>query len=257
MDRFGKFMVLTAILPLTGCSALPPKSYPLFEFKEDAFDFSGVKTVPETQTKLLAQQTEYWTRMNQARRGSLDARTSVMVGATIGVVGALIRNVATTATGAGIATGGALLDQQYSLAAQDQIFNGAATRVGCVAIVSNTAREEIDDVLSLQGASYAIVAKVQTSLADLKPLMPTAGGLMEAYLGQMQARNIFGSGQANAQGLLFRAALKSCVETGQLPDYVPEPQVSPTASQLNSLAKELAQIKAQLKVIQNAMPDSK
>lgn len=263
MVRFIKTAALNTLLVLlAGCSALPRSAYPILEF-DDVFNFSDISSVEATRKKIVGQQKAYWERANQAREGSMDARTSVMAGATVGVVGALIRNVATTAAGAAIAAGGALLDQQYSLAAQDQIFSQAAARAGCIVIVSNAAAST-NDALLLQGAAYAVLAKVQSSLADLKPMMPTTAGLMEAYLARSQAHGFTGDESAEAKTIVLRSNLKSCIETGQLPDDTGNTMARQTQAvqqlgqKVDAIGASLKQIKTQMdQMTKSQKPDGK
>ena len=231
-------------ITLAGCSSLPQQAYPVFDVSGSngfsaadihaAFDMTGASDMAKTKDLLGKQRGIYWYQASKARTGLLNLRTTTSVGVVAGAVGAIISNVATAASGAGLALGSTLLSDQYSLAAQDPIYSAAATSVGClIAALNVNGAPSADTILvpAAQDASNQILDKVQSGLANLKPAAPNVSDLINAVAQWKKASadvaaavgvNVSDwtpdaqTALTKAQINIVLANLTSCIETGKL-----------------------------------------
>lgn len=216
---------------ISGCAWTPPNAYPVLDVWSDpsktntgektnaqkAFDLSSETTVDDVVAKLQVQTEYYRYRSERARTGGLELRTGAIGGAVTGAVGAIVGNVATTAVGAGIATGSALLMAQYSLTAQDAIFSAAAAQLTCVVAAASPVLGSSRLVPELKNASNRILGNVQSSLSALQPKWPSASDLAQAFDSARGALAKIASQREDAAvDTLVRANLVSCIETGRL-----------------------------------------
>jgi len=194
------------LLLLTACAASPPGAYPIFT-PESREPFA---TVTEGGTRLIAERTTYQDRADQAQRGLYQQSDWTLAGVVVGVTGGLIGNVATTATGAGIAAGASQLAARYHLEAQRGLFDAAAKKVGCVVTVTyalkNSAPPSLADPLdklpmlvrSMNFASMEIQSQLRQNLNALTPVPIDAAALLAAYNGYYKVQSIPLKGAATA-----------------------------------------------------------
>ncbi|CAB3881142.1 hypothetical protein LMG26858_03234 [Achromobacter anxifer] len=180
--------VLVPVL-LAGCAAGPPGAYPIYK-SEPLEPFA---TVPEGNDRLVAERKAYQDRADQAQRGLYQQSDWTLAGVVVGVTGGLIGNVATTATGAGIAAGASQLGARYHLEAQRGLFDAAAKKAGCVVTVTYALRSgapsELSDKLdklpmlvrSMNFASMEIQSQLRQNLNALTPAPIDAAAVLAAY----------------------------------------------------------------------------
>ncbi|CAB3629130.1 hypothetical protein [Achromobacter pestifer] len=242
--RAGRLTILISGLAMlagvSGCAWSPPNAYPVLDLgkKNQSAVEAAFNMKPPVNTalnvgfvldKFLEQQQVYWNKASSARTGAMDLRTGVAGGAIVGAVGAIIGNVATTATGAGLAVGSSLFMEQYSLTAQDRIYGAAAVNIGCVISAASVLPRDKDVLLAdVMNAGNRILGNVQAGLAALQPAMPNVGEVMKAYADVMatprpkSGQAFTAQSEADQESLrkIIRADLLSCVETGKLASEV-------------------------------------
>lgn len=182
-----------ALMSLAGCAAFPPM-YPVFEEgsktgANSGFDMrvgnSPIVTVPLTVEKLYQQRKTYQDQADQAQKALYQTGDGVMLGALVGAVGGLVGNVATVASGAGIATVSGVMGTRYALAAQRNIYNDAAKKVSCLIVVANSydgqggASPRIPSALQ-QGAED-ILSQLRGQLGELTPPPVDAASLIALF----------------------------------------------------------------------------
>ena len=92
----------------------------------------AISDLPRTVSKLYEQRAAYQNQADRAQKALYQTGDGVMVGAVVGAVGGIVSNVATAASGAGIATVSGLMGSRYDLAAQRNIYNDGARKVSCI-----------------------------------------------------------------------------------------------------------------------------
>ncbi len=195
-------LFLVSVL-LAGCAARPPGAYPMYT----PAPLKPFATVPEGNDRLVAERTTYQDRADRAQLALYEQSDWTLAGVVVGVTGGLIGNVATTATGAGIAAGASQLGARYHLEAQRGLFDAAAKKAGCVVTVTyalqNSAPSELSDELnklpilvrSMNFASMEIQSQLRQNLNALTPAPIDAAAVLAAYNGyyKMQGTPLKGS----------------------------------------------------------------
>lgn len=224
---------------LAGCAARPPGAYPMYT----PAPLKPFATVPEGNDRLVSERTAYQDRADRAQLALYEQSDWTLAGVVVGVTGGLIGNVATTATGAGIAAGASQLGARYHLEAQRGFFDAAAKKAGCVVTVTyalqNSAPPSLIDVLnklpmlvrSMNFASMEIQSQLRQYLNTLTPAPIDAAAVLAAYKGyyKMQSTPLQGSDKRGtgvaiqnyqAAELLAKEVnlalldIESCVKTG-------------------------------------------
>ena len=149
-------VLAVGLASLGGCAAVPPM-YPVFDAASDTKTSSpfvmretlpeepakdgaakkpervvAISDLPRTVSKLYEQRAAYQNQADRAQKALYQTGDGVMVGAVVGAVGGIVSNVATAASGAGIATVSGLMGSRYDLAAQRNIYNDGARKVSCI-----------------------------------------------------------------------------------------------------------------------------
>ncbi|NYT79765.1 hypothetical protein H0A71_22625 [Alcaligenaceae bacterium] len=186
-----------------------------------AFQFQHAKVKDDFVAALNAQASIYLNRADDARIGLFDLQSATLGGAVVGAIGGIVGNVATIATGVGIAAGSNVLAQQYSLTAQSEIYNTAAGRTTCVATIleSSTAGTESPLIIAARTASTKILMDVRRGLATLKAPEISPATVMALYTSKFGQAFVVKNGvilSAQNQDLTTSAKLDiaSCAETG-------------------------------------------
>lgn len=237
-SRHGLPLFLVSAL-LAGCAARPPGAYPMYT----PAPLKPFTTVPEGNDRLVAERTAYQDRADRAQLALYEQSDWTLAGVVVGVTGGLIGNVATTATGAGIAAGASQLGARYHLEAQRGFFDAAAKKAGCVVTVTyalqNSAPPSLIDVLnklpmlvrSMNFASMEIQSQLRQNLNTLTPAPIDAAAVLAAYNSyyKMQSTPLQGSNKKVAGVAIrnYQAAellakevklalldIESCVKTG-------------------------------------------
>ncbi|MCY1211056.1 hypothetical protein D9M72_227620 [compost metagenome] len=249
--------VLVPVL-LTACAARPPGAYPIFT-PDSQEPFT---TVADGGKRLIGERKNYQDRADQAQRALYEQSDWTLAGVVIGVTGGLIGNVATTATGAGIAAGASQFGARYHLEAQRGYFDSAAKKAGCVAMVTYALQNGAPPLLSgaldklpmlvrsMNFASVEIQSQLRQNLNTLTPVPIDTAAVLAAYNSyyKMQSTPLQGpDANAASNGIQnYRAAellakevklafldIESCVKTGS-PVSPASPAFSPPVADKGS-----------------------
>lgn len=258
-------VLAVGLATLGGCAAVPPM-YPVFEaasdtrasspfvmremVDEDRKNAAGevvngqdgkplkdkrpvqISDLPKTITKLYEQRAAYQNQADRAQKALYQTGDGVMVGAVVGAVGGLISNVATAASGAGIATVSGLAGSRYDLAAQRNIYNDGARRVSCMITAASGFSGELRQLggasldadkveqgrmsvaNTLQQGADDVLAVVRGQLGQLSPPAINAAAVIALYNGLLPAPDL-ASGARALTGDQAQKALDSIVANAQ------------------------------------------
>ena len=202
----------------------------------------AISDLPRTVSKLYEQRAAYQNQADRAQKALYQTGDGVMVGAVVGAVGGIVSNVATAASGAGIATVSGLMGSRYDLAAQRNIYNDGARKVSCIITtatgfagqaellgvaadgtdprsrdVANAAQQGADDVLFLVRSQLGQLSPPPINPAAVIALykgllaVPDAKGIMETQALSAEEK------QSRLDVLVNNAKvdIKACVASGE------------------------------------------
>lgn len=259
-------VLAVGLASLGGCAAVPPM-YPVFDAASDTKTSSpfvmretlpeepakdgaakkpervvAISDLPRTVSKRYEQRAAYQNQADRAQKALYQTGDGVMVGAVVGAVGGIVSNVATAASGAGIATVSGLMGSRYDLAAQRNIYNDGARKVSCIITtatgfagqaellgvaadgtdprsrdVANAAQQGADDVLFLVRSQLGQLSPPPINPAAVIALykgllaVPDAKGIMETQALSAEEK------QSRLDVLVNNAKvdIKACVASGE------------------------------------------